>query len=174
MPPSRSDWAAAYAAQSKSDFAVYEVLSIQRDIPTSHTLHYLQMACEKIAKAHLFRDTGTAEKKLRTRHVAFASFVKAFFISPAMRSRYVGKDAQLLGISVRANQIAREIERLAPVVDEEKSPGNAEYPWQSNGGIIVPCQYEFPNLSVLRNDAGINFLKTVKEAIVDFDRLAIR
>jgi hypothetical protein len=173
MPPSRADWATAYAAQSASDFALFEMLSSMAGIPRCHLLHYLQMACEKISKAYMFRDTDAAEEKLLTQHVVFSKFINAFFGSAEMRNRYAGKQAQLQIISKVANRIAREIEKLAPAVDRLESPSNAEYPWPSNGGVIVPCSYDYPDLSSLQDAGSISFLKIVKEVIVDFDKLTI-
>ena len=49
--PSRTDWALAYARQGHSDFAIYQLLAL-RGVAVCHPLHYLQMACEKIAKAY--------------------------------------------------------------------------------------------------------------------------
>lgn len=174
MPPSRSDWATAYAAQSASDLDVFEILAARKEVPRCHSLHYLQMACEKIAKAYLFRDTATAEARLTSGHVAFTSFINAFFRSAHVKNQYVGKDAHLRLVSTHASQLAREIEKLAPAVDAQESPSNAEYPWLSGDQLIVPCRYDYPNLSSLREADGIRFLKIVKEAIVDFDRLVLR
>jgi hypothetical protein len=36
-------------AQSRSDWQVYDRLAADPSIPPCHQLHYLQMACEKIA-----------------------------------------------------------------------------------------------------------------------------
>jgi hypothetical protein len=49
--------AAAYLQQGRSDFDIYKKLV---DVPECHRLHYLQMACEKIAKAYRLRDTQTS------------------------------------------------------------------------------------------------------------------
>jgi hypothetical protein len=42
MPPSRDAWASAFAAQSRSDWQVYDHLAAEPDIPICHQLHYLQ------------------------------------------------------------------------------------------------------------------------------------
>ena len=49
MPPSRDEWGSAFALQSRSDWRVYERLAAEPQISACHELHYLQMACEKIA-----------------------------------------------------------------------------------------------------------------------------
>ena len=86
-PPvaSRSDWAQAYAKQSGSDFAIYQLLAPQ-SIALCHPLHYLQMACEKIAKAYRFRDTATSEERLTSEHVAFSQFIESYLGSPGYQA----------------------------------------------------------------------------------------
>jgi hypothetical protein len=64
--------------------------------------------------------------------------------------------------------LAREIEKLAPAVDRVGSPENAEYPWQSGENIVVPCQYDYPQLSLLMTAGGRTFLKLVSRAIEEF------
>lgn len=109
MSASRNEWAEAYARQSASDFVVYDLLSARGDIPPCHSLHYLQMACEKIAKAYQFRDLPTAETKLTTSHVAFSKFIDAFLSSPRIKGEYEGRDAQFKRFRQTARNLAREI-----------------------------------------------------------------
>jgi hypothetical protein len=174
MPGSRQDWGDAYAQQSASDFRIYEILIALDCIPVCHSLHYLQMACEKIAKAYQFRDQTTSETRLTTSHVAFSKFMDSFISSPKMRQEYKGRDAQLIRVRQSTRNLAREIEKLAPAVDREHSPSNAEYPWESNEGVVLPCVYTYPNLSSLREPTGLHFLKLIKEAITSFDKLTIK
>ena len=127
MPPSREVWASAFAAQSRSDWQVYDRLTAEPEIPSCHKLHYLQMACEKIAKAYRCRDTGTNLEELLKRHVGFAKFIGSFLASPSVKEAYQGRDAQLREVSRLTRALAREIEKLAPAVDRAGSPENAEY-----------------------------------------------
>lgn len=175
MPSSRQDWARAYAKQSASDFQIYEHLLAQPGVPVCHKLHYLQMACEKIAKAYQFRDMATAESKLTTSHIAFSKFINSYLTSsPVVKREYEGRDAQLIGFKKKAHSIAREIEKLAPAVDQEHSPSNAEYPWEQDNNILIPCDYSYPNLSMLHEPVGLNFLRLIKEAIINFNGIIIR
>jgi len=177
MPACREEWAKAYAQQSASDFLVYEELSAHSaalNIDQCHRLHYLQMALEKIAKAYEFRDRETSEDKLRGSHVAFSKFIGAYLASPRVKEEYRGRDAQLTRFTQSARNLAREIEKLAPAVDRKQSPQNAEYPWEWDDKVEVPCHYKYPNLSSLQEPAGLNLLKLMKEAIVDFDKLRLR
>lgn len=173
MLSNRENWASAYAQQSNSDFTVYLLLASLPDVPLCHSLHYLQMACEKIAKAYQLRDLATSQNKLTTSHVAFLKFIESFLVSPLIKNEYQGRDAQLKRFKQSIRNLAREIEKLAPAVDSEHSPSNSEYPWEFNGEINIPCRYSYPNLSSLRAPIGANFLKLIKEAIINFENITI-
>lgn len=166
----------AFAQQSASDFTVYEMLAASPAAPACHSLHYLQMACEKIAKAYLFRDQAASETRLTTSHVVFVKFMSSYLASPSVKHKYQGRDAQLKRVRQQMLGLAREIEKLAPAVDRDNSPSNAEYPWESEGQVTIPCSYTYPNLSLLRSSSpiGLHFLKLIKEAIVDFEKQVIR
>ncbi len=171
--PDRAGWALAYAKQGASDFALYQLLSAMPDVPICHLLHYLQMAGEKIAKAYRFRDTETAEERLTTEHVAFSRFIQSYLGSPEIKQRYAGKDEQLREIVKVARKLAREIEKLAPAVDRDTSPANAEYPWLDDGRVVVPCEFTYPNLTLLTEPGGRTFLRLLEMAIGDFERIRI-
>lgn len=59
MNVEREEWARAFLRQASSDLAVYDLLERQpqQEFPRCHSLHYLQMACEKVAKAYRTRET---------------------------------------------------------------------------------------------------------------------
>ena len=46
-------WAKAYARQANADLATWIALAPNESIPECHKLLFLQMACEKLVKAHL-------------------------------------------------------------------------------------------------------------------------
>lgn len=174
--PGRQAWATAYAQQAASDFRVFRRLSELRaedpqKMESCHVLHFLQMACEKIAKAYRFRDTDTSEEHLTSDHVAFSRFITAFLKSEHIRLRYTGKREQLQQLQKVGRKLAREIELLAPAVDRKNTPCNAEYPWPDGDELVVPCEYSFPNLSLLETPGGRSFLKTVAVAVDRFDRI---
>ncbi|HEX7183963.1 MAG TPA: hypothetical protein VF756_19185 [Thermoanaerobaculia bacterium] len=172
MPPSREVWAAAFAAQSQSDWQVYNLLAGEPWLPPCHELHYLQMSCEKIAKAYRCRDTAADLEELLKRHIGFAKFIGSFLSSPMIKEAYRGRSAQLQKISKLSRALAREIEKLAPAVDRAGSPENAEYPWESGDDVVSPCQYSYPRLSLLTSAGGRTLLKLVARAIQDFERTA--
>lgn len=169
-PAFRLPLAKAYATQSQSDYAVYELLA---SVEECHRLHYLQMACEKIAKAYRLRDTQAPLEEALTSHVAFSKFVDNLLASPQIRQRYQSRGAKLREAGHTAHALAREIEKLAPAVDRNRSPINAEYPWISGSDVVVPCLYTYPNLRLLTEPGGREFLKLLKTAIEDFNTIHI-
>jgi hypothetical protein len=168
MPASREAWAAAFAVQSRSDWQVYGKLSADPWVPACHELHYLQMACEKIAKAYRCRDTAANLEELLKKHVGFAKFIGSFLASPSIKEAYRGRDAQLREVSRFSRALAREIEKLAPAVDRAGPPENSEYPWETGEGVISSCQYSYPRLSLLTSAGGRTLLKILARAIQDF------
>lgn len=168
----RRAFADAFIDQARSDWAVYRLLAAHDDVVVCHELHYLQMVCEKLAKAYRLRDTKAAVDELVSKHTGFAKFVGPFFLA-ALKEEFRGKDAQLAGLIARARTLAREIEKLAPAIDRTAAPENAEYPWERDGKIVAPCRYVFSSLELLRQPGGRAFLNLVERALTDFERLAL-
>lgn len=169
----RSAWAEGYAAQSRSDFATYQILAAASGVAECQRLHYLQMTGEKIAKAYRFRDTDTPLEKLLSSHVAFSKFFGSYLGSPTIKQRYEGRDHQLAAITKTCRQLAQAIEKLAPAVDRSISPANTEYPWAEGTTVVVPCDFTFPGVSLLREKQGITFLKMLQTALDDFEAVTI-
>jgi len=159
----RQEWADTFAMQSRSDFQVY--LKLPAEVEDCHKLHYLQMAGEKIAKAYRLRDTQVGLEDAMKSHVAFSQFASSMLTMSRGRERYRGKDAWLQQTVRRVRGLAREIEKLAPSVDRQQSPANAEYPWAEGESIIAPCRYAFPAAAALREPGGVEFLRLLQEAI---------
>lgn len=179
MNPRREDWARAFLSQGRSDLRVYDLLVAQPEetVPACHALHYLQMACEKIAKAYRIRDTSaqlSGPNNLLRRHVGFVKFMSAFLLSPALRDAYAGRTAQLRQVSRTTLAIARQVQKLAPAVDDETSPENVEYPWQLGSEVIAPCDHRFAHVALLRAPGGATFLKLVRRAVDEFEDLHVR
>ena len=166
----RQAWADGYWQQSRSDFDIFNKLS---DVPECHRLHYLQMACEKIAKAYRLRDTSASLDGVLNSHVAFSKFVEPFLGSAEIKKRYQGRISQLRTITRLAKKLAREIEKLAPAVDRDRSPANAEYPWEEEGRVVVPCSYQYSSLTLLKQPAGRNFVKLIEIAIEEFEEITL-
>jgi hypothetical protein len=166
----RTAYAAAFLTQAQSDWQVFRMLA---GSPASrcHSLHYLQMACEKLAKAYRLRDTASPVDEIVSRHTGFEKFVGAFLL--AIKHEYAGRDAQLTLLIRRSRGYAREIEKLAPATDRLAAPENAEYPWEANGVVVAPCDYPFPSLAFLREPGGLAFLNLVQRALDQHALLAL-
>jgi hypothetical protein len=59
------EWAKGYARQASADFTTWSWLQGRDAIPACHKLLFLQMACEKLTKAHLCK-LGSDPKQLQT------------------------------------------------------------------------------------------------------------
>jgi len=167
----RPAYARAFIAQARSDWQAYRVLE-QAELPVCHHLHYLQMVCEKLAKAYRLRDTKAPVDELVATHSGFSKFISAFFTA-VLKDEYVGKTLQLGLLIQRSRKLAREIEKLAPALDRAASPENAEYPWERDGSVIAPCDFGFSALSLLRQSGSRAFLKLVHRALDDFESVTL-
>jgi hypothetical protein len=165
----RAAYAAAFIKQARSDWLVFRALS-EPPIAFCHRLHYLQMACEKLAKAYRLRDTSSPIDELISKHTGFEKFIGAFFL--AIKSEYVGKHKQLETLIRTSRNYAREVEKLAPAIDRVCAPENAEYPWERDGAIVVPCEYTYPGLVFLRERGGFAFLNLIQRALNEYETLA--
>jgi hypothetical protein len=163
----RERFAAGFYEQARSDWQVYERLT-KLGLPKCHELHYLQMACEKLAKAYRLREDGADVNKVITHHVGFVKFVNTFLLSSALLEEYEGQIARHKEVRRTSAAIAREVEKLAPAVDRAWSPENAEYPWESGETVVTPCAYAFPGLSLLSAPGGRAFLKLIERAFRDY------
>jgi len=155
------DWQRAFARQARADFETWDGLQGQRDVPDCHKLHFLQMACEKLAKAHLCTE-GSDPKKIQASHAYFA---RAFpRIAEYHYARIGNSRGKYKGVFKPLRQLAREIELLAPAVDDGgRRPDNCEYPWElPDGAIRAPAEHTFPNLSLLDAPNGFTLLKIVR------------
>lgn len=172
----RQAFAVAFATQGRSDWEVYKHLSAltKPSFPQCHALHYLQMATEKIAKAYRIRDTAADVDDLVKHHTGFVEFINQFFRCETIRDEFRERDAALQTLQRNATALAREIEKLAPATDRLASPENAEYPWERDEAILIPCNFGFPNLTMLRQAGGRAVMNLVERAFKDFERLHIQ
>ncbi len=161
----------AYAEQSRSDFTVYSV-HLQR-VEECHRLHFLQMACEKIAKAYRLRDTESFTEDDLYSHVVFSKFILGFLKARQLKERFRSRDAKRRHIERYARGLAASIERLAPAVDRDRTPENAEYPWVSGGAVFVPARHGFAVSRGLAERAGQEFLKLIETAIGDYETIRL-
>ena len=158
------EWARGYARQAAADFDTWSILQGQRTVPTCHKLLFLQMACEKLTKAHLCK-AGSDPGQLQTSHAYIA---KNLPIVIRQQMAELGDSVKGKGwILLHSKHLAQEIEMLAPAVKRGgRRPDNCEYPWEDAGGRLhVPLDWSFVPANLLIAPAGRTFLKLVREAI---------
>lgn len=133
------DWAQAFARQSCSDFDAREHLLRSGSPAQCHQLHYLQMAMEKCAKAHLIA-AGASPMSVQSSHGYISKVV------PTIVRDGLGRTGAKEGWVMDAVfALARRIELLHPAVDDNGTvPANCEYPWaNAKGEIVVPAEHDF-------------------------------
>jgi hypothetical protein len=57
VSPTPDNWGEAYATQALADFEAWNEFRKNAGIAPCQKLHFLQMACEKLCKAHLCNST---------------------------------------------------------------------------------------------------------------------
>lgn len=135
-------WAIGYARQAKSDFMVRDcLLSVSPPLPRCHELHYLQMAMEKLCKAHLLETKGATSDDVKKSHAHIASPLRVIVRQMLARSKGGGNSHWVIDA---VGPLATKIERLSPAVGGDSYPSNCEYPWcLPNGSVIAPVDYDF-------------------------------
>jgi hypothetical protein len=162
----RTAWAIGYARQAQADFRSFENLQAIPG-PECHKLQFLQMACEKLVKAHLCVE-GANPADLQASHAYVARTLPVVLRQQAGSINYGGAAARTT--LKRARLLAAEVEVLAPAVTRNgQRPDNCEYPWEDAAGEIhVPLDWTFAPSELLVQHAGRMALKLIVGAI---DRL---
>jgi hypothetical protein len=122
------DWADAYARQADADFRAWELYQKHPEAKAAecHSLLFMQMACEKLCKAHLIR-TGTNPEVLQTSHGYVAKPLPTVIKQEiALLSESVERREWVMA---HVRQLAGEIEVLNPAMRRDgQRPDNCEYP----------------------------------------------
>jgi len=165
-------WSEAYLLQVRSDWQIYQTQ--QQPVSDCHSLHYLQMATEKLGKAFLIaggnasasvhtslvsfaRNSALASK---TNHKAFVRFLQVAAHNPDLQRLLQMNRRQLRAYIRSLLPIADEIERLAPAL--ARGGPNAEYPWETPAETIhATATYRFPFSRQLRTPKGIKLLTLI-------------
>ena len=160
------DWSSAYARQADADFKTFEIIQ-DLHVPLCHKLQFLQMACEKLVKAHLC-GLGTEPRNLQTSHAYIAGTLPVVLRHQAVLVNFTGKKAKK--VLSRARIIAQEIDVVAPAVDRGgRRPDNCEYPWEDTVGTLrTPLEWPFNLAELILIPSGRTILKLIRGAI---DRL---
>jgi hypothetical protein len=158
------DWRKAYADQASADFSTFQMLQHDSGVQECHKLQLLQMACEKLCKAHLIR-TGIAPATIQSSHAYIAGSLPV-----VLRQEIIARKAHVRSLreTMKAiRHIAQEIEVLSPSVDRNgQRPDNCEYPWEDLGGALhSPLFWRFEPTNLLVAPSGRHFLKLVRLAI---------
>jgi hypothetical protein len=153
--------------QASSDHDMFERTRLL-PVHHCHPLHYFQMATEKLGKAYFWRK-GHAPPKT---HTGFRQFLKALLD----RQAELELIASTLGFSrgvdlehwaIRAQELARRVERLAPA--EAGEGPNPEYPWPHLVPTRCPAQHSFELWRSLTDSGqGRKLIDIVGRAIRDF------
>lgn len=163
-----NDWMIAFQEQARSAWQAYHLMD-QSSLPSCHTLHYLQMATEKLAKAALLAG-GMKLEDLRNSHLAFTKFLRVAFRNRNLRHEMGMSGAQLRTHFANTIPVADAIERLAPALAD--GGVNPEYPWRDPNGIVhTPATYSFDLARVLSTPKGVNLLKDISLMLRKFEKL---
>jgi hypothetical protein len=166
MMATDAEWALGYARQADADFRTWEALQIRSDVAACHKLLFLQMACEKLCKAHLIQ-AGTSASQVQASHGYIANPLPVVIRQQIARLKPDMKGMQ--GVLIFARHIANEIELLNPAIDRDgRRPDNCEYPWEDgNYAIRSPLDWTFAPSRLLTQRYGVTFLKLLRAAITD-------
>jgi hypothetical protein len=145
-----ADWINAFARQAKADFESWLRVKDDSTIHECHKLQYLQMACEKLCKAHRI-DGGTDPSEVQSSHAFIANPLPQVIAAEITRRR--GDPRTMRGFMHFVKQIAGEIETLAPTVKRGgRRPDNCEYPWEDDQGrVFSPLSSSFNVSGMLAN-----------------------
>jgi hypothetical protein len=161
------DWSKAYGRQAHADFDTWRLFQIHDAVPECHNLQFLQMACEKLTKAHLC-STSSNPKRLQASHAYIAKNLPIIIRQQIPHSSISLKNAAWL--IHHSKHLAYEIELLAPAVERGgQRPDNCEYPWEDDqGNVHVPLDWTFAPSSLLTTPAGRTLVKLIRDAIDRF------
>ncbi len=159
--------------QAKSDYEAFVVLRSQ-GVPHCHSLHYLQICTEKVAKAYFWRNG----KPPATKHDAFVVFLRFLLQTSARHDRI--RLATVFGYQRFKNlqdwirrtlPLAYDIERLAPALAGKNQP-NTEYPWPHEEPQNAPVTFSFPTWHELGKPTGRELMRIIHCAVLRFPDFA--
>ena len=161
------DAAKAFARQAQADFKAWELyIRYPKAVAAEcHRLLLLQMACEKLCKAHMLRGGVKLAQVERSHGVVKAHLWQVLRQEVSYRE---SNPQRFEPLKEKINQLAAEIEVLNPSMDRgRRRKDNCEYPWQAGDRIISPLDYEFTPMRLLADPSrsGPTILKVLKLAI---------
>ena len=152
-------WQRGFILQGQSDFEIFRLLREEnaRDpeaVRLCHPLHYMQMACEKLAKGLAAHDPNTEPAHTHDSLAGWVRAAKTQCPRVLMRLCQIKNKQQFRKYLSSLESIATLVDELAPAVAEKKGIGeNAEYPWKDKltGVIFYPAGYDFPKFKFNHN-----------------------
>ena len=134
-----------------------------------HTLQFLQMATEKIAKAHLWRSGHAPPKK----HAVFVLFMR--LLGQQIKNDHRARIAKLFAFSrfedfqnwlFSVIPIAYALQQVTP--DLSNDGPNPEYPWPHGKPLFAPAHHDFDVWTQLKTGQGRHLMRFVEIAIERF------
>lgn len=168
-----NDYQRLWWDQAKSDHGAF-LLFRRHGASQCHSLHYLQMATEKIAKAYLWRSGSPPPKQ----HAGFVHFLR---LLGQIREKGDRQRIATLFTFTRFSDfrnwinraglpIAYDIERLSPTYADDGP--NPEYPWPHREPRFAPVHHEFEVWSRMQTSHGRNLMRIIRVAIERFPKYA--
>jgi hypothetical protein len=148
-----------FLVQSRTDYAVFDLLRKQPKLPHCHALHYLQMATELLGKALAWKSG-----KPSTTHRAFVKFFRSLSTNRKAQKQlgYEGQNESWRHLIRKSIQFAEQVEDLAPAISQD-SP-NPEYPWPREAPEFAPMEHVFEIWNTLTDTAlGRQFLSLIEQ-----------
>lgn len=160
-------------AQARSDHEAFTLLRTQGVAPC-HLLHYLQMTCEKLGKAYLWRSGAPPP----TSHAGFVQFVR---LMGGVRASERARIAEIFEfkrfedfqkwIRLALPDAYELLERLAPAFAQDGP--NPEYPWPRAEPAHAPARHDFKLWRDIRDSArGRRMLRVIEIAVARFPEYA--
>lgn len=161
----------AWWRQARSDHDAF-VLIRGQGLPPCHSLHFLQMVTEKIAKAYFWRSGSPPPQS----HAGFVQFLR--FLG---QTRHSDQDriANLFTFKRFADfqkwiravlPMAYELERLAPAL--ANNGPNPEYPWPHAQPQFAPVDHDFSIWPSLASGQGRDLMRIIRIAVKRFPEYA--
>lgn len=160
------DWAKAFARQADADLKAWELYQRhpQAAAAECHKLLFLQMACEKLRKAHLLRSGVYKPEEVQRSHGFIQKHLPSIMKQGIANSGEFPRNVPWAMSQIR--QLCGEIEILNPAVDRAgRRPDNCEYPWESGGDVASPLDHDFFPTQLLTARHGRTFMKLLRRAI---------
>lgn len=161
-----ADWASAFARQADADFRAWQLYQEHPKAVAAecHQLLFLQMACEKLCKAHVIRAGILKPAEVQTSHGFIEKHLPSIIKQQIANSHAFPKDLNWVMSQVR--QLCGEIEILSPAMKRgNKRPDNCEYPWEAGDRVLSPLDHRFLPTQLLTAKHGRTFLKLLRRVI---------